>query len=68
MLHDGEVVGYVTSGGYGWRAGQSLAVAWLDAGSARPGSRLQVQILQKLHDAEVVADPVYDAGDSRLRG
>ncbi len=68
VLIDDEVVGYITSGGYGWRSGQSLAVAWLDATHAQPGTELQVQILQQAISARVVADPVYDSGDIKLRG
>ncbi len=67
VFHDGELVGYVTSGGYGWRIGKSLAVSWIDTASAAVGTRLQVQILGRLHDAEVTADPVYDPDNLKLR-
>ena len=36
-IFDGEtLVGYATSGGYGWRIGQSLCVGWIDAAAATP--------------------------------
>ena len=68
VLLDDQVVGYVTSGGYGWRTGKSLAVAWLDTHLAKPGSGLQVQILEELYPAEVVSDPLYDPDNAKLRG
>ncbi len=68
VLKGDEVIGYITSGGYGWRSDHSLAVAWLDAAYAQPGTELRVQILQQSMNARVVADPVYDTGDSKLRG
>lgn len=67
VLNDGELVGYVTSGGYGWRIDKSLAVGWIDAASAAVGTRLQVQILESLYDAEVIADPAYDPDNLKLR-
>ncbi len=68
VLGDGELIGYVTSGGYGWRIDRSLAVGWIDAAHANLGNRLQVQILERLFDAEVIADPAYDPGNLKLRG
>ncbi|MEM6988146.1 MAG: aminomethyltransferase family protein, partial [Pseudomonadota bacterium] len=68
VLHGDELVGYVTSGGMGWRVDTLLAVAWLDAAYANPGTELSVQILQRAFRATVVADPVYDPGDQRLKG
>ncbi len=68
VLREGEPIGYVTSGGYGWRIGRSLAVGWIDTSSAIPGTRMQVQILEQMRGAEVVADPVYDPDNEKLRG
>lgn len=66
VLKDGALIGYVTSGGMGWRCGKSLAVAWLDADHARTGTALEVQILMRTYPATVLADPVYDPENSRL--
>ncbi len=65
VLTHGKLIGYVTSGGMGWRCGKMLAVAWIDSDHAVPGSALQVQILLNLHDATVVVDPVYDPSNKR---
>ena len=67
VIADDRVIGYITSGGYGWRTQASLAVAWIDSNYADPGTRLQVQILEQLYPAEVVADPLYDSANGKLK-
>lgn len=66
ILRNATQVGYVTSGGMGWRVGRMLAVGWMDADACEPGTALQVEILQRCYVAEVVADPIYDPGNERL--
>ncbi|MCP4072500.1 MAG: FAD-dependent oxidoreductase [Hyphomicrobiales bacterium] len=61
-----ECIGYVTSGGYGWRVERSLAVAWMPLAYCKPGTMLQIQILGEMITAEVVADPIFDPEDQRL--
>ena len=68
IMKSRELIGYVTSGGMGWRCGKMLAVAWIDSTSVECGDMLQVQILTRVYDATVVADPVYDPDNSRLLG
>ncbi len=64
----GECAGYATSGGFGWRVGKGLAVAWLDVGHCAPGSELEIQILGKRVSATVAEDPLFDADGGRMRG
>jgi dimethylglycine dehydrogenase len=66
IYHNGGLIGYVTSGGYGWRAGRSLAIGWIPFDTAVPGTMLEVEILGVRRNASVVADPVYDPDNSRL--
>lgn len=68
ILKNGELIGYVTSGGMGWRCGKLLAVGWVDASDVAPGSTLDVQILLNTFAATVVADPVYDPENKKLLG
>ena len=68
VLRDDTLLGYVTSGGMGWRTGKMLAVAWIDGADVALGDTLQVQVLLKTYDAQVVADPVYDPGNKKLLG
>lgn len=62
----GKLLGYVTSGGMGWRIDKPLAVAWIDGTDISAGDRLEVQVLNQSWSAEVVADPAYDPDNSRL--
>jgi len=68
VLRGDTLLGYVTSGGMGWRTGKMLAVAWIDGADVALGDTLQVQVLLKTYDAQVVADPVYDPGNKKLLG
>ncbi len=68
ILKEGATVGYVTSGGMGWRCGRMLAVGWIDATEANPGRMLEMHILLQSYRATVVSDPVYDPDNQRLLG
>jgi glycine cleavage system aminomethyltransferase T/glycine/D-amino acid oxidase-like deaminating enzyme len=61
-----EVVGRVTSGGYGFAVERSIAYAYLppDAGI---GTRGEVDIFGKWVGFEVAREPLYDAAGTRLR-
>ena len=65
---DGKCVGYVTSGGYGWRINSPVAVAWIDSEYCKPGAQLEIQILNKRVTANVAADPLFDSANKRMRG
>jgi len=68
FLPDGTPIGQVSSGGYGYSVGQSLALAYLRAGAARPGDAVRVAILGRPHSARVLAEPPFDPQGLRLRG
>ena len=63
-----RVGGITTSGGYGHWLGQSLAVAYIDADLATPGTRLTVEILGQRRPARVLAEPPFDPENRRPRG
>ncbi len=67
IYKDGRLIGYATSGGYGWRVGRSLCVGWVETGECVPGNRLEIQILGERRAAAVVADPIYDPTSSRMK-
>lgn len=67
VLGDGAAVGYVSSGGYAHHVGKSVALGYVAAEHAAPGSRLQVEILGEFHDAEVQGAPLYDPEGDRMR-
>ena len=63
----GELVGRVTSGGYGWRIGKSVALAMLKPEYAVIGSRVKIRILGTLYDASVVPESPFDTENAVLR-
>jgi len=63
----GKVAGRVTSGGYGYTVGHSIAYAYLPATDAEPGTRAEVGILGDWIPAEVVREPLYDPRNERVR-
>jgi glycine cleavage system T protein len=62
-----EVVGRVTSGGYGYAVGASIALAYVPREHAEVGTRLAVDIFGDWIDAEVRAEPLYDPKGERVR-
>ncbi len=68
VLKDDRLIGYVTSGGMGWRSNRMLAVAWVDAAAVKPGVALAVQVLLQTYPARVVTDPVFDPNNELLLG
>jgi glycine cleavage system aminomethyltransferase T/glycine/D-amino acid oxidase-like deaminating enzyme len=63
----GEPVGRVTSGGFGYAVGASIALAYVPAAHARPGTRLEVDIFGDWVGAEVRPEPLYDPEGARVR-
>jgi len=67
ILKNGEAVGYVSSGGYAHRVGCSMAMGYVDREQAKPGNRLEVEILGEIYPAEIQGAPIYDSNGSRMR-
>ena len=64
---DGELAGYVTSGGYGYRVGKSLALGYLSAEFADKADNLEIEILGDRRPARVSQLPVYDPTGVRMK-
>ena len=62
-----EIVGRVTSGGYGWRVGKSLALAMVRPELASPGAEFDILILGHRHRATIIADSPFDPDNLALR-
>ena len=68
IVYDGgQPAGLVTSGGYGYRLKQSIALAYLRADLAVPGKALEVEILGERRPAVVGREPLFDPENARLR-
>jgi dimethylglycine dehydrogenase len=67
IYSEGEVVGRATGGNYGFRTQKSLALAMVMPKYAEVGSKLQMDILGKMHDATVIPESPYDPDNLKLR-
>ena len=67
ILKDGEAIGYVSSGGYAHRVGKSMAMGYVKTDHAGAGSKVQVEILGEMYDAEILGAPIYDANGANMR-
>jgi 4-methylaminobutanoate oxidase (formaldehyde-forming) len=65
---DGELVGRVTSGGYGYTVERSIAYAYVPAAAAEPGRAVEVEIFGEWVAGEVAPEPLFDPAGERLRG
>jgi glycine cleavage system T protein len=63
----GATAGRVTSGGYGNRVERSIAYAYLPSGASEAGTAVEVDVFGERVPGEVVADPLYDPGNVRIR-
>ena len=61
-----ELVGIVTSGGYGHRVEKSIAFAYLKAGVAEAGVELMVTILGNVRAARLLQDFPYDPKNKKI--
>ena len=63
----GEVLGRVTSGGYGFAVERSIAYALLPAEAARVGAGGEVEVFGEWVPCTVSPEPLYDPDGSRLK-
>ena len=64
---DGDVVGRVTSGGYGYTVERSIAYAYLPAAAVETGRTVEVEIFGEWVAGEVAEEPLWDAKGERIR-
>lgn len=64
---DGQVVGRVTFGGYGYTVAASIAYAYLPI-DAKPGTPVELDLFGEWVGGEVVAEPLFDPGGTRVKG
>ena len=62
----GEIAGRVTSGGYGYTVGRSIAYAYLPP-EAGPGTAVEVEIFGRWVEGEVAEEPLLDPKGERIR-
>jgi glycine cleavage system aminomethyltransferase T/glycine/D-amino acid oxidase-like deaminating enzyme len=64
---DGDVVGRVTSGGYGYSVERSIAYAYLPAEAVETGGAVEVEIFGEWVTGEVAEEPLWDPKGERIR-
>jgi glycine cleavage system aminomethyltransferase T len=64
---DGRACGRVTSGGYGYRVGESIAYAYLPS-TVEPGTPVEVGVFGIWSEATVREEPLFDPANTRVRG
>ncbi|MBM3569247.1 MAG: FAD-dependent oxidoreductase [Alphaproteobacteria bacterium] len=62
-----RVVGWVTSGGYGYSVGQSLATGYVEASAADRAQGYAIEILGERRPARRLPRPLFDPDGARLR-
>ena len=67
IWHDGKVVGWVTSGSYGHRVGQSVALGYIPTSLAAADSGFEIEIIGERCQATRQAGAPFDPGGTLMR-
>jgi len=68
IFHNGEVVGFVTSGGFAHHAMQSVAIGFVPTGLIEDGMEVEIEILGERRPATLFTKPLFDPDGLRMRG
>ena len=67
VLHQGIVVGYVTSAYFGHTIGKQLAYAWVPSALSTQGTQYTIRYFDSDYPASIGQDPQYDPQMTRLK-
>jgi dimethylglycine dehydrogenase len=67
IWHDGAVVGWVTSGGFGHRTGVSLALGYVTAALAQADEGFEIEIIGERRAAIPLHEPAFDPSGALMR-
>jgi 4-methylaminobutanoate oxidase (formaldehyde-forming) len=65
---EGEILGRVTSGGYGYSVERSIAYAYVPAESSEAGRPVEVEIFGDWVSGKIAEEPLWDPAGERIRG
>ena len=68
IYHEDQVVGWVTSGGYGHSVGQSIALGYVNVAHATATKGYAVEIIGERRAAVRLASAPFDPSGARMRG
>ncbi len=67
VYHGGEVIARVRSGGYGYTIKKNILYAYLPLELAKPGRRVEVELIEGVYIAEVASTVLYDPKGEKLK-
>jgi len=67
VWHDGNVVGWITSGGYAHYSQASLAMGYIPTELVDKKSGFEIEIIGKRRPATILHEPILDPSGSRMR-
>jgi len=67
VWHDGKVVGWITSGGFGHCVNKSIAIGYIPNALAGSAEQFEVEILGERRRARLAEQALYDPGGERMR-
>lgn len=62
-----KVIGWITSGGYGYSVGKSIAYGYLPVAEAKVGNEFVVELFGERIKVKVENDPLYDPKGERIK-
>ncbi|MHC3381313.1 GcvT family protein [Haloarcula sp. H-GB5] len=66
VLKDGDAIGYVQAGNYGYSLGESIAYTYVPTEHAEAGTSVQIQCEGETYDATVRDEPLFDPIRDRI--
>jgi len=66
VLNEGEAIGYVQAGDFGYTIGESIAYTYVPSEYAEAGTDVQVQCEGETYDATVRDEPLFDPGRDKI--
>ena len=67
ILDGDNVIGLVTSGGFGYTVKKPIAYGYLPITYSKPGTRLEIEVAAKRYKATVEKEPLYDPKNERVK-
>ena len=67
IRHEGNLVGWVTSGGFGYSVNKSIAYSYLPIELAKQGLRVSVECFGVEYPATVEKEPLYDPKGEKIK-
>ncbi|PSQ07899.1 glycine cleavage system protein T [Halobacteriales archaeon QS_6_71_20] len=66
VLKDGEAIGYVQAGNYGYTIGESIAYTYVPSEHAEAGTSVRIRCEGETYDATVRDEPLFDPGREKI--